>query len=160
MQDIRTTIDHVQFDIRSCGLLYNQGKYLVSTEKDGTQTLHGGAVQIGETTIDAIIREFFEETSLVVTVSKLIGTIENHFVVHNQAYHQLLFVYELNLVDPTNLQPKSELGCTSEWLAKEQVTQLRPAILNDFIHNPSPTVSHLINQEPAFLNYFSHLKEV
>ncbi|MGX7231314.1 NUDIX hydrolase [Enterococcus italicus] len=155
MQDIRTKIAGVSVDIRACGLLRNGDDYLVSTENDGTQTLHGGAIKVGETTEDAVVREFFEETALQVTSNRLLALIENHFCINNQPYQQLLFVYDVHLSDPTKRDPKSENGCTSQWLPKEQVTQLRPAILNELVHQPFSTFTHIINQEPAFIDYLA-----
>jgi 8-oxo-dGTP diphosphatase len=95
MTDIRTMMDDTRFDVRACGLLLDGDRFLISTEKDGTRTLPGGAVKVGETTEAAVIREFYEETNLQVQPRRLLAIIENHFKLKRQLYQQIIFVYEL-----------------------------------------------------------------
>lgn len=146
--DIRATFDNTQFDVRVCGILKNQGKVLVSNESDGSQTLTGGAVQIGETTEEALIREFYEETKLQVKPQKLVAIIENFFTFAGD-YHQIIFVYEALLTDgsnPTDLVCEEKLDVN--WAPLENVNQLKPVVLNQLIHAPAnQPLLHFVNKD-------------
>ena len=91
MTDIRVELGLSKFDVRACGLLRHQGDLLVSTEVDGTQTLSGGAIKIGETSEEAVIREFKEETNL--DTAKILGTFESfHYTTPKKPkVHQINF---------------------------------------------------------------------
>lgn len=132
--DIRATFDNTQFDVRVCGILKNKGKVLVSTEDDGSQTLTSGAVQIGETTETALVREFYEETKLKIKPQKLVAIIENFFSLEVE-YHQIIFVYEALLAEdshPDDLVCEEKLDVN--WEPLEQANQLKPNVLNELIH--------------------------
>ncbi|MTD40225.1 hypothetical protein GIX45_16715 [Erwinia sp. CPCC 100877] len=59
--DIRTTIGETGFAVRACGLLIDEERFLVASEADGTLTLPGGAVKIGETTEQAVNVSFMKK---------------------------------------------------------------------------------------------------
>ena len=61
MEDIRVVIGDSKFDVRACGVLSQDNHILSSVESDGSQTLPGGAVKIGETSKEAVVREFLGE---------------------------------------------------------------------------------------------------
>lgn len=146
--DIRATFDNTQFDVRVCGILKNNGKVLVSTEDDGSQTLTGGAVQIGETTEAALVREFYEETKLKIKPQKLVAIIENFFSFEAE-YHQIIFVYEALLAEgshPNDLVCEEKLDVN--WEPLRQVNQLKPAVLNELIHaSADQSLVHFVNND-------------
>lgn len=135
--DIRVSIGNIDFDIRVAGVLMVDGKLLVSIEKDGEQTLSGGAVKTGELTEEAVVREFMEETGLAVKVERLLAVEENLFrySVNDRDYHQVIFVYALTLIDSTadieNLSHEEKL--TTCWLNPDEVNQLLPPVLNEIV---------------------------
>lgn len=146
--DIRTFFNETKFDIRSCGILKKEDKVLISNEEDGSQTLPGGAIKIGETTEQAVVRELLEETNLHVKVERLVAVVENFFILDNIPYQQLIFVYELSLVT-TSIK---EICCkeetvSSEWLKKNEIRALKPHILEQLIYQPKQEFQHLINKE-------------
>ena len=69
-------MDKYSFQIRVTGLLIEDRKLLLVKQKVHTTnriwSLPGGRVEIGEKLDEAIIRELFEETGLVVKVEKLL----------------------------------------------------------------------------------------
>lgn len=59
----------------------------------------GGGVEFGETSEQALLREFREELDIEVENLQLIGIIENLFSFNGQQCHQNEFVYSVEFVD-------------------------------------------------------------
>ena len=58
----------------SCGILSQSGKILLQKRADkGTWGLPGGAIELGESAVEALEREFYEETGVKVTVEKILN---------------------------------------------------------------------------------------
>ena len=58
----------------TCGILSQSGKILLQKRADkGTWGLPGGALELGESTLEALVREFYEETGVEVRVEKLLN---------------------------------------------------------------------------------------
>ena len=54
-------------DVRTVGVLIQDGKILVQRDRTGNEyALPGGHIQVGETLQDGLIREFKEETGAVI----------------------------------------------------------------------------------------------
>ena len=59
-QDFRTKVGNTVFGVRATALIVEEGKLLVVEDEDGFYTI-GGAIQVGERTEEAVIREVKEE---------------------------------------------------------------------------------------------------
>jgi 8-oxo-dGTP pyrophosphatase MutT (NUDIX family) len=59
----------------------------------------GGGVEPGETTREAVAREIAEELGLQIDALKLLGVLENIFVLDGQPKHEIVFVYDGRFVD-------------------------------------------------------------
>ena len=58
----------------TCGILSQSGKILLQKRADkGTWGLPGGAIDLGESAVEALVREFYEETGLKVAVKRLLN---------------------------------------------------------------------------------------
>lgn len=58
----------------TCGILSQSEKILLQKRADkGTWGLPGGAVELGESALEALVREFYEETGVEVRVEKLLN---------------------------------------------------------------------------------------
>ena len=58
----------------TCGILSQSGKILLQKRADkGTWGLPGGAIELGESAVEALVREFYEETGITVKVHKLLN---------------------------------------------------------------------------------------
>ena len=58
----------------TCGILSQSGKILLQKRADkGTWGLPGGAIELGESAVEALVREFYEETGVKVTVEKILN---------------------------------------------------------------------------------------
>lgn len=59
----------------------------------------GGGVEFGETSRDALVREFQEEIQAELTNIKYLGCSENLFIFNGLTGHEILFVYQCDFVD-------------------------------------------------------------
>jgi 8-oxo-dGTP pyrophosphatase MutT (NUDIX family) len=59
----------------------------------------GGGVDFGESSYDALKREFMEELQAELTNIKYLGCIENLFTFNGKAGHELLQLYQCDFVD-------------------------------------------------------------
>lgn len=59
----------------------------------------GGGVDFGETSRDALQREFKEEIQAELTNIVYLGCIENLFTFNDQPGHEILFIYQCDFVD-------------------------------------------------------------
>lgn len=60
----------------------------------------GGGVDFGETSYDALKREFQEELQAELTNIKYLGCIENLFTYNGQPCHEIIQLYQCDFVDP------------------------------------------------------------
>lgn len=60
----------------------------------------GGGVEFGETSLEALQREFQEELQAEIKNIKYLDCQENLFTFNGQPGHEILFVYECDFVDP------------------------------------------------------------
>ena len=75
IQNIRKKIGKDKIILNfTCGILSQSGKILLQKRADkGTWSLPGGAIELGESAVEALVREFYEETGLKVTVEKFLN---------------------------------------------------------------------------------------
>jgi ADP-ribose pyrophosphatase YjhB (NUDIX family) len=61
----------------------------------------GGEIEFGELAIDAVRREIREELGAEIEAVELLGVFENIFVFLGQPGHEIVWVYEAQLLDPS-----------------------------------------------------------
>lgn len=66
----------------------------------------GGGVDFGESSYDALKREFMEELQAELTNIKYLGCIENLFMFNGQAGHEIIQLYQCDFVDQKFYQLK------------------------------------------------------
>ena len=96
---IRMKNEEFYFKFRATGFLAKNNKILlVEMDNNGFYCLPGGYVEIGETTEEAVIREFYEETKMNVQIVKYLGLVENYFVTKSlRNMHEISCYYLLKL---------------------------------------------------------------
>ena len=78
-QDFRTKNRFYLFLVlRATALIVKDNRLFVIEDEDGCYTI-GGAIQVNETTEDAVVREVKEELGVTSTVGPLAFVVENHF---------------------------------------------------------------------------------
>jgi ADP-ribose pyrophosphatase YjhB (NUDIX family) len=61
--------------------------------------LVGGGVELGERSVDAVVREIGEELGTTLHEPRLLGVIENIFMYEAESGHEIVFVYAGELAD-------------------------------------------------------------
>ncbi len=96
MRDIQIKENNQAFNCRVVGVCEKNNKILLCRLKsDDYWTFVGGKVAFGESTEEAIVREYREETSANVQVDHLVSVIENFFTLDEKEWHQFIFFYQL-----------------------------------------------------------------
>lgn len=98
---------HKQGEIRvlALGIIRSSDRVFISEGYDPVkqQTFYramGGGVDFGETSREALQREFQEEIQAELTNIKYLGCMENLFTFNGKPGHEILFIYECDFVDP------------------------------------------------------------
>lgn len=113
--------------LKSLGLLWRDGKLLCAEIPNADGTIKGvrplgGSVEFGETTRDAVIREFQEELGINVTPKGEPTYLENIFTYLGKPGHEIIALYEVSA--PDNAKLKQEIisftedsgeKCTARW---------------------------------------------
>lgn len=115
----------------------------------------GGAIEFGEHSREALIRELREEIQAEITNLRYLGTLENIFVFNGQRGHEIVQVYDGDFLDPTFYTQERFAGYEVEidepfqivWksleeLARNPAEPLYPAgLLNLLLNHPNPPLS-------------------
>ena len=130
-QDFRTKVGNTVFGVRATALIINNGKLLVTKDKDKYYTI-GGAIQVNESTEDAVIREVGEELGVKAQAGQLAFIVENRFEQAGVYYHNIEFHYLVDLLEdaPLTMQ-EDEKTQPCEWIDLDNLEdiQLVPAFL-------------------------------
>ena len=149
--DINFNIDSEVFNYRVGIVIKKNGRILV--QKDGPSdyyTFIGGRVKLSESSVEASIREFMEETGINAQYVKTLGIVENFFKsnYNHKYYHEILIINELeidnNIDDIKNIEGKDEVY---KWLSIDELkaSKFLPEIVLDIINNDK--LVHIINKD-------------
>ncbi|AXJ12575.1 NUDIX hydrolase [Streptococcus pluranimalium] len=101
---IRSKVGHDKVIINFAGgILANQdGKVLLQLRGDKkTWAIPGGAMELGESSLDTAVREFYEETGIEVQVNRLLNVYTNFDEVYpnGDQVQTVVFIYELTAIE-------------------------------------------------------------
>ena len=143
-QDLSTMIGDVKLNIRVGAILEYQNKILIEKNKAIDYcVLPGGRIHTLESTEEAIIRELKEELGIDISYKKIkiISIIENFFEKDNKKYHELYYLYKIELDNDYNIKDGFENIDNNDsdfyWYTKEQfkTNNILPGILKEIIDN-------------------------
>lgn len=78
--DVSVMINNTKFNYRVATLIKNNNKILLHKSKeDDFYAIPGGRIMIGETSENALKREFLEEIGAKIIIKNYLGTVENFF---------------------------------------------------------------------------------
>lgn len=148
--DFRTKIDHQVFGVRATALMVRDGQIYLCKSSDGFYYTIGGAVEVGETTEQAVQREVREEVGCEVRVDQLAFVVENAFCQTGIDYHNIEFHYKVTpLTEPNPSMTEDDEVRACEWvdLGKLDAIDLKPAFLKTALKDWDGQVRHVVNFE-------------
>jgi 8-oxo-dGTP pyrophosphatase MutT (NUDIX family) len=95
----------VKIRVLALGLIREGSRIFVSEGYDPARSrtfyrAMGGGVDFGETSLEALKREFHEEIQAELTNIQYLGCLENLFVYNDQPGHELIQLYQCDFADP------------------------------------------------------------
>ena len=92
--DVKLHSDEGNFKFRVCGVVEQNGKYLIMDVDDEKNIMFpGGHVELNEDTKTAFRREILEEVGCKVEIKKLFCIHENFYGGNGEKFHELAFYY-------------------------------------------------------------------
>ncbi len=146
------TFDHEKgiLNIRVLVVVATPDGYLFEKSNDVYYYTIGGRVKIHETIAKAAQRELKEELDIKVENLELTGLIENFFEMNNREYHELNFVFQIQLESSLDLQRLEEVADTNGHvlIKKEELEKhdIRPRAISEVIHSSKP-FCHVVNKD-------------
>lgn len=141
--DCGFTIENNWFRYRTGALILNDGRLpFVKSKLRDYCYLIGGAVELGETSIDSIEREVYEELGVRAEVSRLAVVCENFFTgeggnIDKLACHTLEFYYIMNVPEDsiTSCRELTDGGEEIVWLTVDEIKRcvIKPEFIRERI---------------------------
>ena len=148
-QDFRTKVGNTVFGVRATALILQNGKLLVTKDKGKYYTI-GGAIQVNESTEDAVVREVREELGVKAQAGQLAFVVENRFEQAGVHFHNIEFHYFVDLLEraPLTMQEDAKrLPC--RWIALNQLhtVPLKPTFLKTALPEWNGQLRHIHLEE-------------
>lgn len=103
-QDVLIKMEDGVFSYRVAGVLIHKGMVLLQHPvNDPSYAFPGGHVNFGETSQEALIREFREEVAVDIVPTRLLWMIEAFFPWGDRRCHQLGLYYQVELCDNSQI---------------------------------------------------------
>jgi ADP-ribose pyrophosphatase YjhB (NUDIX family) len=143
---------------RACAIIRQVGRILLNRfGGDSFWALPGGAVELGEFSTDALVREMREELGVTVEIGRLVWMVENLFEYRGTSYTEYGFYYEAAWPLPAPQIVEDEfVGQEPDqffrWVRNEDIAafDFRPTVLR------LPLLAHVSGAESAAPLHFLH----
>ncbi|MEQ9764677.1 NUDIX hydrolase [Streptococcus jiangjianxini] len=147
--DFRTKLGQSSFGVRATALIIKDNHIFLGKHEDGFHTI-GGAIEIGETSSQAALREMQEEIGIAGEIVDLAFVVENQFTVNDVKFHNIEFHYMIQPLEepPTEMiEGKESYPCV--WLPLDKVDDfdIKPAFLKKALKNWNGQLRHFINKD-------------
>lgn len=157
MRDIQIKENEYAFNCRIVGACIKDNKILLGRLKsDDYWTYIGGKLAFGESTEEAIVREYREETLANVQADHLVAVIENFFTLYQKKWHQFIYFYqlrddnnELELFEGEREMQDNEKG-VYKWFDISELDKIvvKPHCSLEALKNlSSPNIMHIVNRD-------------
>ncbi|MGT2833012.1 NUDIX hydrolase [Streptococcus halotolerans] len=147
--DFRTEVDHHSFGVRATALIIRDSHIFLSKHEDGYHTI-GGAIEVGEASSQAVLREMQEEVGITGEIVDLAFVVENQFTVNGGNFHNIEFHYLIKPFEelPTEMV-EGEKSYPCEWLPLNKLDdfEIKPAFLKKALKNWNGQLRHVINKD-------------
>ncbi len=148
-QDFRTKVGNTVFGVRATALIVQNNQLLVTKEGDYFYTI-GGAIQVNESTEEAVVREVREELGVKAQAGRLAFVVENRFEQDGVSYHNIEFHYLVDLLEdaPLTMQ-EDEKRQPCEWIDLDRLEgiNLVPAFLKTALLDWDGQLRHIHLEE-------------
>ncbi len=149
------------FSYRVSGIMIHEGKILLQKpENEDGYSFVGGHVAIGETTAEALVREYKEETGIDVVIERLFAVGEVFFSWGKRPCHQISLYYLVKPADPALIPQADIFKGTDEIeskkfkidfckipLSKLESLTVYPKEILPVILNPTDNVFHFVSKQ-------------
>lgn len=138
--------------VRVTGVMLKD-RHLLVQRVGNEYALPGGHLQFGETTEQALIREYKEETGLAITCQRLLWTEENFWNWSGAQAHNLGYYYQITADSATVSETFAPLGDNSSaefgWLPLDSIRDVTiyPQFLKEEIFKLSDSPKHFVSRE-------------
>lgn len=157
---IKIDTGRLRFNFRVAGLAFRQGHVLVHrATHELFWTFPGGRAEIGETSVETLIREMEEELGVSATVDRLLWSVENFFQFEKRDWHELGYYYHMTLPDSFPFASETIVHTVEDgksnlefkWVpatsSAMKALPLQPNFISDRIENLPQQAEHLIWRE-------------
>ena len=150
-------VDNSVCDVRTVGVLVQNGKILVQRDRDGNEyALPGGHVRIGETLEDGLVREYKEETGADITCVKMLWSEECFWEWSGKKAHNFAFYYQIALCNGSMIPDTGEFESHKDncqvvlgWLPIERLPDVTiyPEFLKKEIYHLDRPLQHFVSKD-------------
>lgn len=147
-KDFRHERNQTVFSVRGSAVIIENNQLLTYyNEEKEAYYLPGGAIQVGESTKEAIQREVIEELGVACRVSNLLFVVENEFSLSDKEFHNIEFHYVVTLLDKAPSQVFEGGHLPVKWLSLNDLVSynLKPEFLKEALLQPKMTLQHIVN---------------
>lgn len=156
MKDIQFAADGGMFNCRVVGICIKENKiFLSKMAADDYWTFIGGKAMFGESSDNAISREYLEEVGAHLQVDRLMAVIENFFELGGKPWHQYIFFYLLK--DENNVlelfdgerQIADESSAVYKWFNLSEIDSIniKPDCAAEILKKLPKHTEHYVNRD-------------
>lgn len=150
--------DNKWFRYRAVAIIVENNCVLFAgNEKDNYYYSIGGAVHMGETSEDAVVREVLEETGVIYEIDHLAVIHENFFTESDGSLkgldcHEISFYYLMKPKGNQNLNSNSYTNGVKEnlyWLPLKNLNQYKafPTFMKNYLETEQNGIKHIVTDE-------------
>lgn len=156
-QDMCVACDDGILNIRVGAIIMKDGMILmVGNERSDYLYSVGGRIKFGETAEEAVIREVYEETGVMMEIDRLGFVHENYFYgdaptnMDKQIYEISFFFY---MKVPNDFAPTSNSFTEDEskeylqWVSLDEKIKMYPTFFKTELKSPTDTVKHFVSDD-------------
>lgn len=140
------------FSLRSAALVIHDNRLLVAqNDKFDCFYIVGGGIHEDESSVEAVVRELYEETGYRFEIERLIFIQERFFKVENNRHHEVVFFYLMKDADIKlqNGMNTDQLNEKLYWIPMEKLKNINlvPAFLKTVVKNIPNEITHIVSYE-------------
>ena len=149
--DLQFTTDEGIFSVRVRAIIISDGELLMIRQKKGYYYPVGGRIHQNETSLDAVVREVYEDTGLTMEPERIGFIHENLYSKNGVAHHEIGIYFYMHA--PKDIREKLLTGAAGNDLAWLPVTELSnhknlyPTFFKTRLLNPVDHLEHLFTWE-------------